>query len=329
MDAFRETIALEEVAQVPVMPTITGWAARRSGVPMPKLIYDVDAITSAQMLAQQATGIDAVYGYFDALVIPQAFGCGLNFSGPIPAAEAIAINSVAEVEAMQAPDVRREHRFPLTLDVVGRLAKLEGRDFPVVVGMEGPFTTSARIYGVQNMMRATIKSKALVEALLEKIGAVVIDFARAAAESGADCLFLPDPVTSSTMISPKMYREFALPWVRKVVEALDIPVILHICGNTEPILDLMAETGAQVLSLDQCMDMGKAMQRINGRCALGGNLSPRDVLLRGTAEDVERETVKLLAECGRKGFVLMAGCAVIPETPLDNLRAMVKAAREA
>lgn len=329
MEAFKMTMAMQEVGHVPVMPTISGFAARQSGVPFSKLIYDVDAMTKAQIEAQRMTGIDAIYGYFDALIIPQAFGCGLNFSGPIPAAEPIPINSVAEIEAMGVPDVRRDFRFPLTLQVVDRLVKLEGRDAPIVAGMEGPFTTCGRIYGVQNLMRATIKNKPLLEKLLEKVGSVVIDFARAAAEHGADCLFMPDPVSSSTMISPKMYREFALPWVQRVVQALDIPVILHICGNTEPILDLMAETGANVLSLDQCMDMGKARQTIAGRCGIGGNLSPRDVLLRGTPADVKRETLKCLEQCGRQGYVLMAGCAVIPETPLENLRAMVETAREA
>jgi uroporphyrinogen decarboxylase len=329
MEAFRKTMALEEVAWVPVMPTITGWAAKRSGVPFPKLIYDVETMTRAQAEAQRLTGIDAIFGYFDALVIPQAFGCGLNFASAPPAAEPIALHGIADVEALRAPDVRREFRFPLTLEMVHRLAELPGRDAPVVIGMEGPFTTSARIYGVTNLLRATLKNRPLVEKLLEKVGAAVIDFARTAAEFGAECLFLPDPVSSSTMISPKMYREFALPWVQRVVEALPIPVILHICGHTEPILDLMAETGAKVLSLDQCMDLGKAKQTVAGRCGLGGNLSPRDVLLRGKPEDVRRETLKCLAQVGRKGYVLMAGCAVIADTPLENLRAMVETAREA
>ncbi len=329
MDAFRKAVAFEEVEQVPVMPTITGWAAKRSGIPFPKLIYDVDAMAKAQAEAQRLTGIDALFGYFDALVIPQAFGCALNFSGPIPAAEAIPINSIADVEALCLPDVRKDGRFPLTYGMIERLAQQPRRDVPIVVGMEAPFTACSRIYGAQNLMRACMRNKPLVEKLLDKVGSVVVAFARTAAEFGADALFMPDPVSSSTMISPKLYREFALPHVQRVVQALKIPTIMHICGNTEPILDLMAETGAPILSLDQCMDLGKAKQRVRGRCGVGGNLSPRDVLLRGTVEDVKRETRKCLEQGGKDGYILMAGCAVIAETPLDNLRAMVETARQA
>jgi len=89
----------------------------------------------------------------------------------------------------------------------------------------------------------------------------------------------------------------------------------------------MAETGARILSLDQCMNLAKAKERVSGRCGIGGNVDPIHVLLLGTPEDVRRETLKCLRQGGKQGYLLMAGCAVPPDTPIQNLKAMVQTAR--
>jgi MtaA/CmuA family methyltransferase len=118
-----------------------------------------------------------------------------------------------------------------------------------------------------------------------------------------------------------------LPHLQRFIKGLKIPTILHVCGDTEPILDMMAETGANILSLDQCMDLAKAKQRLDGHCGIGGNVDPINILLLGTVEDVKRETLKCLEQGGKKGYVLMAGCAVPPRTPTENLKAMIETAR--
>jgi MtaA/CmuA family methyltransferase len=129
------------------------------------------------------------------------------------------------------------------------------------------------------------------------------------------------------LISPEFYRKYVLPHLQPLIKVIGIPVILHVCGNTQPILPFMAETGARVLSLDQCMDLTLAKQAVAGRCGIGGNVDPIQTLLLGTPEDVKRETLRCLREGGKKGFILMAGCAVPPGTPLENLRAMIESAR--
>ena len=159
------------------------------------------------------------------------------------------------------------------------------------------------------------------------LGQVLSDFGRALSEVGIDGLIIADPVSSSTMISPNFYREFVLPSLKQLIQNLGVPVILHVCGDTQPILPLMAETGARILSLDQCMDLALAKKTLTGRCGIGGNVDPIQTLLLGTVEDVKRDTLKCLQQGGKKGYLLMAGCAVPPGTPIENLKAMVEAAR--
>ncbi len=327
IDSFKKAVALEETEQVPVMPTVSGWVARFSGIPLKTLMYDADAAAKAQVDAQGEVGYDALFAYIDALFVPEAFGCGIKFTSSGPSVEPLDMTSPADVEALRTPHVRKDGRLPLIADLIEKLVKVPGREVPVLALTEGPFTTSARICGTERMMRAVMKNRPVVELLLEKVGAVLSRFGQAVAESGADGLIIADPVGSSTMVSPRIYAELVLPQLRRFVGELKIPAILHVCGNTWPILHLMAETGARILSLDQCMDLAKAREQLSGQCGIAGNVHPVDVLLRGTVEDVRRETLNCLRQGGKKGYILMAGCAVPPGTPIENLMAMVETGR--
>ena len=319
-------MALEEVEEVPAIPTVSRWVARFSGFPLKELLFNPEAMVKAQIKAQKAIGYDALFAYYDALYVPEAFGGHLIFRTTGADVSPIDLNNEEEVEALPMPDIRKDGRLPLILNFAERLVQFPKREVPVLGLFEGPFTTSARILGAEKMMRGLMKNRAMVERMLEKVGRLLSDFGQALFKIGIDGLIIADPVGSSTMISPKFYKEFVLPPLQRLIEDLGGPIILHVCGDTQSILTLMAESGANILSLDQCMNLNLAKQIIAGRCGIGGNVDPM-VLLSGTPEDVRRETLRCLEQGGKKGYVLMAGCAVPAETPFENLKTMIEVAR--
>jgi len=325
--SFKKVMVFEEVEEVPAIPSVSGWVARFSGLPLKDLFYDPEAIVRAQIHAQKTIGYDALFAYTDALYIPEAFGCPIVFRPSGADISPLEIENEEDVKAIPIPNIRRDGRLPLLLNVAEQLAKWPEREVPVLSLFEGPFTTSSRIIGTEKMMRALYKNRPMVERMLEKVGQLLFNFGRALEEAGIDGLMIADPVSSSTMISTKFYREFVLPHLQRLIKSLGIPVILHVCGDTQPILHLMAETGARILSLDQCMDLTLAKEIVAGRCGIGGNVDPIQTLLLGTPEDVKRETLRCLQQGGKNGFILMAGCAVPPGTPKENLRAMIEVAR--
>ncbi len=328
IDSFRKAMRLEEVEQVPIIPMVSGWIANFSGIPLKKLIYDGEAMVQAQINAQKAINYDALFAYIDPLFVPEAFGCSIDYlsSGAVEALP-IQLNGEADVEALPIPDIRHNGRLPLMLGVAEKLVQLPEREVPVLSLVEGVFTNCARIMGTESLIRALMKKKSLVEKLLEKMGVFLARFGQALEECGIDGLIVADPVGSATMVSPKFYRELVLPHLQHFIKSLKIPVILHVCGNSEPILDMMVETGARILSVDQCMDLAAVKQKVAGRCGVGGNVDPINVLLHGTTEDVKRETLKCLEQGGKKGYVLMSGCGVPPRAPKENLKAMIETAK--
>ena len=150
----------------------------------------------------------------------------------------------------------------------------------------------------------------------------------------------PKPGTDSSwyryslcsLISPAQYREFALPYEREVIDywhRYDLDVILHICGDTELMIEAMTETGADLLSIDR-IDLPAAVKRVGDKVRLIGNLSTSDIWLEcpdAIAASVE-EMVRLNRDCPM-GLVASTGCEVPVATPPENVDAFIRAARDA
>jgi uroporphyrinogen decarboxylase len=168
-------------------------------------------------------------------------------------------------------------------------------------------------------------------ALLEYCTDVTCQFLRLMAQTGCHMISNGDSPAGPEMISPKMYRRFALPYEHRLVEEahrLDLPYALHICGNTDAILRDMLETGADCFELDYKTDVGKVLSLFQDAACLIGNIDPSGVLAHGTEADVVRETTRVLdIYASSPHLILNAGCAIPAETPPENLRAMIATAR--
>ena len=172
--------------------------------------------------------------------------------------------------------------------------------------------------------------------LLELTTAALTAFATACLEAGAHLVQAGDSLASLDVISPAMYRKWAWPAERAFFAAIN-PVaerhgaatLLHICGQTTPILTAMADTCAHILEVDHKVSLTTAREQVGGRVCLLGNLDPVEVLWRGTPQSVTRAAHRAIGDgggVGAIGFVLGSGCEVPVAAPRENLAAMVAAA---
>ena len=160
-------MAFKEVQEVPVIPQVASWVAKSSGVPLKDLIINPEAIVWAQINAQKAVGYDALFAYIDPLYIPEAFGCPLVFLSSGPDVSPLPIKSEEDVRALSIPDIRKDGRLPLILNVAGDLVRFPERQVPVLGLVEGPFTTASRILSAEQMMRDLIRNGSMVERTIE------------------------------------------------------------------------------------------------------------------------------------------------------------------
>ena len=150
---------------------------------------------------------------------------------------------------------------------------------------------------------------------------------------GGDAFYIGDPSSSASLISPQHFEQFCLPAYQKFCRHFadaDILIYIHICGNSNPILEMMADTGVDVVEpLDPMggVEVADAKARIGDKVALMGGLNPL-TLLQGSVEDVKAEAIRKCREGGPDGYILASGDMVPPATPLENLQIMVDVARK-
>jgi uroporphyrinogen decarboxylase len=103
-------------------------------------------------------------------------------------------------------------------------------------------------------------------------------------------------------------------------------MLLHICGNTTDKIDLLVATGAECVSIDHKVDIGKVKPVFSGKACLAGNVNPVKVLDQGTAQDVEAASFACLdAAAAGGGFMLMPGCDIPPTVPVENVQTFIQA----
>ncbi|MFH1489086.1 MAG: uroporphyrinogen decarboxylase family protein [Pseudomonadota bacterium] len=330
MDRFEDSLKGRPKDRVPVFAGVSLWAAANfPGTSFREIASDPELIVKAQLWARDLIGTDALYPLADPLFIAEAFGCEVRFSqtGPIVDPLPLSIKSLEDVEKLPFPDPRKSGRFPVVLEAARMLSRKTGGEVPLVGTFEGAFTNTCRIIEVEQILRMIYKNPQALELLLDRMNTFLMEFGKAFIEKGVNVLFLPEPTASSTMISPSMFRRFVLPRIQRLKSRLDVPVILHICGDTGPILEAMGESGAEILSLDQCMDLAASRGRVPGK-VLAGNVDPVKSLLMGDREAVKKDAIQCLGKAGTDRFILMPGCSVPPNTPVENLKAMMSAAEE-
>ena len=181
-------------------------------------------------------------------------------------------------------------------------------------------------------MIATIRDPPFVEHLLDITTQASINYAQANIEAGVNVITTADPTASGSLISPKTFENYAAPRQKAVMDAVmqagAFPS-LHICGKTTTMLKLMAKTGTKMMELDHLVDLKVAKQQVGDQVILMGNLNPTELLLTGTPADVEAAAKVCIETVGQDGrYILSSGCEVPPLAPLENIRAMVQAAKK-
>ena len=329
-ERFQDALRGRPKDRVPVFAGTSLWAASNfPDASLQEIASDPGLIVKAQLWAREEIGIDVLYPSADPLFIAEAFGCRIRFleTGPLVDPLPISVDRVEDVEKLPFPDPRKAGRLPVVLEACQILSEKTHGKIPLLGLFEGAFTNTCRIFEAERVLLMIYKRPTVLNALLERVNEFLIGFGNALIESGVNAFYVPEPTASSTMISPRMFSQIVLPRLQELTSRLDGPVILHICGDTKPILPAMGESGARVLSLDQCMDLSESRVMVPSK-VLAGNVDPVKSLLMGDAETVRRDVLHCLQGAGTERFLLMPGCAVPPKTPAENLRAMVDTAAD-
>jgi len=321
-----------------VGPLAVHYCARLAGKTLRDYSLRADVLADCVIRYHEKFQPDAVWLSADTWVNAQAMGAQVAFPGenqPLCGTGEPLIKSAPDIDRVPAPDPSSQGRWPIMLDAMRRIRAGVGPGvFLVGCFDQYPFSLACAVMGLERVMLAVNDDLPMVRALMERCAEYTVTYACALAEAGAD--MLSGGASPAALLGPKLYREIAWPFEQQVIARVKartrLPISLHMCGNATPILADLAQSGADVLELDQRTDMRGACRILHRDIAIWGNLDPVSVLAQGSPQDVTRsakEFVETMREAGHKRFVLSSGCTLAVETPEENLRALVRAANQA
>ena len=228
-----------------------------------------------------------------------------------------------------------KRRVRVAYDELGDAGILRG----FVPGVQGGcWQDACELYGMQNMILAARRDPDWVHRFLRVLQKQKLQFIeQSLADTCYDLIETGGGAGSSTCVSPKLHREFCLPYDREqhdALHAVGLPVVYHTCGGMMPILDQIVENGCDASETLTPPSMGgdarpaEIKQRIGGRVCLIGGINQFQVLDIGTRDEIRAEVFTLFEQYGPGGGYIMSPSDHFFETPEENLHHYAAAARE-
>ncbi|MBP2626192.1 MAG: hemE 2 [Firmicutes bacterium] len=330
MKAFA---AGEQLDRIVCMPMVTDQAYSLAGGTMSKYYHSATLMAQAQINAFETYELDSVGSGPGLFGIAEAIGTKLVFpEDNVPYVSIPAISSYENLGNMNLIDPYRSGRLPIFLEALKIIQEAVKERVSVGCAVAGPITTAAAVRGTDSFLKDMRRCPEMVHRLLQYVTDNTILFIDVLCDIGIKPS-IADPVASGTMISEKHFREFAKPYLKqysdRIIQRWGSGPFVHICGDTTKIWSDMVDFGATVLSLDNQVDLAEAKNEVGHRACLSGNVRP-NTLWRGTPQQVAIEVKECLRKAydNPKGFILSSGCGLPVGTPVDNVIAMMDAARQ-
>jgi uroporphyrinogen decarboxylase len=323
----------DAIDRLPCVPIVGNTAARVIGARVGDFRGNGRLIAEAQVAAYRLFGYDTIRVFTDLYTQAEAMGATVLY----PADEtaylgAPAISDLHRIDRLQPADPHRDGNLPHHLEAMRVAVDAVGKEVPVTGAVTCPFTNASFLVGAGTLARLMLKEPAVVHRLCELSLETSLRYSAAIIDAGATPS-LTDAMSSSTVISPRQFKEFSWPYLKRLIDYLHSrgkSVTLHVCGKTARIWELMADAGADCLSIDNDASLADARQQVGERVRLMGNVHPSAVMLQGTTADVRQATIDCIRQAAEnpRGFIVASGCSLPTETPFANIHAMLDTVRE-
>ncbi len=290
----------------------------------PSLAAEV-TVTAAERL-----GVDAAIIFADILLILEPMGINLEFAhreGPVihnPVRTAADVDRLREIEDVGSLD--------FVCEAIRQTRDSLRDDLPLIGFSGAPFTIASYMVeggGSKNY----VYTKTLMyndsgawHAMMSLISRGLVKYLNAQIEAGAQAVQLFDSWVGCLSVDD--YREFVLPHTRSVIQNITqgVPVI-HFGTGTGTLLELMREAGGDVIGLDWRVRLDEGWRRVGYDRAVMGNLDP--IVLFANQDQLRSQAKRILEQAeARAGHIFNLGHGILPETPVENVIALVEMVHE-
>lgn len=333
---FVKACKVQPVDRTPV------WFMRQAGRYMPEyravrkeyslieICKKPDIAAEVTITAAEILGVDAAIIFADLLLPLEIMGLPFHFTageGPVIQRPVRTQEDVAKLHADGAAELG------YVSEAVGLVCKHFGPRLPVIGFCGAPFTLASYMIeggGSRNYIetkKMMYSAPTVWDQLMCKLVRVTSEYACEQVSAGADAIQVFDSWVGC--LSVEDYRRYVLPRTTELIRNLrstGVPVI-YFGTDSATLLGSMQETGADVIGLDWRIPLDEAWRSLGFKGGVQGNLDP--VLLFADCEEIKRRTEDILRRAGgRPGHIFNLGHGILPETPVENVKALAKFVQE-
>jgi [methyl-Co(III) methanol-specific corrinoid protein]:coenzyme M methyltransferase len=322
----------QEMDRIPIFSgigNVTVHGLEQHGWRFPEIHLDGHKMATAAASTYRLFGFECAVVPFDMGVEAETLGCEVNYYAHQTGIlyPTISENLAAKVEDLEIrvpENLEGAGRVPVVTDAIRLLKEDLGDQIAVGAWVLGPFTLAGQIVNLDNLLKMSFKKPNLVNDVLNSLEGLLITLASVYKKAGADYLTVREMGATGDVLSRRMFGSLIRPHLERVLAGIESPKILHICGDTNDVVDQMAECGADAISVGQKNDLAATRDKLGPDVVLLGNLDPYNVLAMGRPEDVER-SVKGIIASGADG--IWPGCDIWPTVPVENMEMLMAAAK--
>jgi MtaA/CmuA family methyltransferase len=335
-ERMRRTLAGDPVDRLLAQPLIMQFAARHAGLDYNDYVTDGRRLAEAQLSMAAAFGVDCLMTCSDPAreLIDIAGGDDSSVewaaSGPAIVESRALVLDKSVLSRLRVPDPLAPGRMRDRIGSIEIMREVAGPGASIVGWVEGPLALGAEMRGLSALMMDTYADPHFLDELFDFTSQVARAYWKPQVEAGADTIGMSDAAAS--MMSPAHYERFIFPAQLRVVTDIrasrpDVVIRLHMCGRTDDLLPTMSRLPVDIYELDFPVDLAYARGVLGADRVILGNVNTVEDMLSGTPEQVYAAAAACHRICGPM-HIVGTGCEVSPETPAENVRALVAYARE-
>ncbi len=329
-ERFGMLVIDEKPDRCPVIPLLTSHAATIAGMKLKRYYTRGEKMARAQINAFEIYQHDAISIFSEVGLIAEAMGSEFAYpDNDLPVLKNPILQNPS-LDILTIPDPKKKARLPVYLEAIEYVYKAIGDIIPILAYIPAPFTTGMHLVNPEKFLVDTLKNPDWIKDMLNIVFEATVKFCYEIINAGALPIIV-DPLASGSVISPTIYKEFALPYEQRLIHYLhryDFDVILHICGDTTAIMDKFPDTGADLISVDR-VNMLKAMEKLASKMRLIGNFDTTTILF-SNPDEIYAMAGAMVEQLkfAHKGYIAATGCEVPIRAPKENVQAFIKGAKE-
>ena len=323
----------EKIDYIPLfsgMGNITVHGLEKYGWKFPEIHTDGRKMASMAASSFQLFGFPCAVVPFDMGVEAEVLGSKVNYYAHAsdilyPTIIQHPAEKVEDLQIQIPSDLAKSGRIPVVTEALRLLKQEIGDQVAIGAWVLGPYTLAGQLVDLSQLAKTAFKKTEMVRNVLDKLAGVLIQIVKIYRAAGADYVTVREMGAGPDILSPRMFESLVRPPLKKIFDGIESPKILHICGDTNGIVEQMALCGADAISVEKKNNVAETRKKLGPGAMIFGELDAYGVLSQGKPDDVDK-AVKEAVEGGVNA--IWPGCDMWPMVPKENMEALVAAARK-